>query len=136
MDAAAVTFLIAAALHAGFQLTVTVLVYPALSRIPPERWPDAHARHSRGIVPLVGVVYVLLAVSVCWMLLADRSGWTYAGAVLAAAVASVTAFGAAPIHGRLSERDDALVRRLLQIDTVRAVLAVLLLGVALGAAAQ
>ena len=48
-------------LHAGFQATVTLLVYPALAEVPPERWHDAHQRHSRRIVPLVGLVYVSLA---------------------------------------------------------------------------
>lgn len=126
-------FLLAAGVHAGFQLTVTALVYPALSRVPAERWEHEHARHSRAIVPLVGVVYVLLAGSISWLLITDRTGSTYAGAVVAAAIAAVTVFGAAPIHGRLTSRDDDVIRRLLRIDQVRALLAVVLVGVALSA---
>lgn len=126
-------FLLAAGVHAGFQLTVTALVYPALSRVPAQRWEQEHARHSRAIVPLVGVVYLLLAGSVSWLLITDRTGSTYLGAGVAAAIAAVTAFGAAPIHGGLTARDDAAVRRLLRVDYVRAVLGVLLVLIALSA---
>ncbi|UIJ35629.1 hypothetical protein [Allobranchiibius sp. GilTou73] len=127
-------FLAATALHAGFQATVTVLVYPALARIPTDRWAVEHDRHSRRITPLVGVVYLALAGATVWMLVADRGPWTYAGALLALAVAVVTGVGAAPVHGRLSRADPVLIARLLVIDRVRAVLGVLLLACACGAA--
>lgn len=133
VNQAPLLFLLAAGVHAGFQLTVTALVYPALSRVPADRWANEHARHSRAIIPLVGLVYVLLAASVIWLLMTDRHGSTYVGAVGAATIAAVTAFGAAPLHGRLSVRNDELISRLLRIDQVRALLAVLLVGVALSA---
>lgn len=128
---APVLFLLAAGVHAGFQLTVTALVYPALSRVPANRWASEHARHSRAIVPLVGIVYLLLAGAVIWLLFGDRTGSTYAGAVVAGAIAAVTAFGAAPVHGRLTVHDDVLIGRLLRIDQVRALLAVLLVAIAI-----
>ena len=124
---APVAFLAATALHAGFQATVSTLVYPALARVPADRWSAEHDRHSRRITPLVGVVYVLLAGCTGWLLAVDRGPWTYAGAVLALAVALVTGAGAAPVHGRLTGPDPELVARLLRIDRVRAVLAVVLL---------
>lgn len=124
--AAAVAFALAAVLHAGFQATVTVLVYPALVRLGlerPEDWLPAHARHSRAIVPLVGVVYVaLLAAGVALLvagpgaldLVALGGAW---GAVL------VTGTVAAPTHGRLDRPDPALLRRLVTADRARCVLA-------------
>lgn len=127
ITAPAAGFLAATALHAGFQATITVLVYPALARIPADRWAVEHDRHGQRITPLVGVVYLALAGATVWVLVADRGLWTYAGAVVALAVAVVTAVGAAPLHGRLSHADPALIARLLRVDRVRAVLAVVLL---------
>ena len=117
---------IAAVLHLGFQATVTALVYPALASVGlerPDAWPAAHARHSRTIVPLVGVVYVALLAAGVWSLashpgpldlLAVAGSW---GAVL------VTGAVAAPTHGRLSSPDPSLLRRLLVADRWRAALA-------------
>ncbi|MBO1756290.1 hypothetical protein [Allobranchiibius sp. CTAmp26] len=134
ITAPAACFLAATALHAGFQATVTALVYPALARVPADRWTVEHDRHSRSITPLVGVVYLALAGATVWILAADRGPWSYAGAVLALGVALVTGLGAAPLHGRLASPDPVLTRRLLRVDRVRAGLAVLLLICACGVA--
>ncbi len=131
MHAARIFFLVAASLHAGFQLTVTVLVYPALARVQEQDWSREHALHSARIVPLVGVIYVFLAGSTVWLLASDREGWTWVAAVGALLVAAVTAFGAAPLHGKLTNRDPVLLDRLLRVDRLRAVLAVLLMGIAI-----
>ncbi len=135
MITAGVAFALAAALHAGFQLTVTVLVYPVLARVPASSWSDAHARHSRLIVPLVGVTYAGLVATGAW-LLASSPGPLGVAAVLAATGSLVvTAVAAAPIHGRLLTPDPALLRRLLAVDRLRglcAVLALVLAVVALG----
>ena len=131
--------LVTAALHLGFQLTVTLVVYPALADVPPASWERAHADHSRRISVVVAVAYLpLLGVGV-WALLA---GPVSAGLVVAAVGAAVsfltTAAVAAPTHGRLgSGRTDALVRRLLVADRVRLLgaatcLAGALLAVAVG----
>jgi hypothetical protein len=45
------------ALHAGFQLTVTLVIYAALAGVQPDQWVAAHARHSRRITPPVALVY-------------------------------------------------------------------------------
>lgn len=66
VDTADIAFLVM--VHASFQLTVTILVHPALSRVPADRWPNEHGRHSRSITPLVGIVYLPLAVTVLWLL--------------------------------------------------------------------
>jgi len=110
-----------AGLHAGFQATVTLLVYPALAEVPPERWHDAHDRHSRRIVPLVAVVYVALLVTGVGAVAGHPSSVLLWVATLASAAAVlVTATAAAPLHGRLgSGRDPALVARLLVVDRLR-----------------
>ncbi len=121
---AEVGFALAAALHAGFQLTVTVLVYPALASRDAAEWGAAHARHSRGITPLVGVVYLALVVAGAALVVAgpDAVGWVALAA--SAAALAITATLAAPLHGRLDSRDDARVARLLVVDRWRCAAAV------------
>jgi len=133
VEPAVAALVVAGALHAGFQGTVTALVYPALARLRPEDWVEGHARHSRAIVPLVVVVYAAVLGAVAWSLVADPTGWVAASAAAQAVALGVTATLAAPLHGRLSDRDEALVVRLLRVDRVRAAAAVaglLLAGVA------
>jgi hypothetical protein len=130
--APAFALVVAAALHLGFQLTVTTLVYPALIRVDADRWSLAHYRHSRGIAPLVVLTYGLLIVT---------GGWAIATAYDAALLVSVcggglsmltTALVAAPIHNRLAEGpEERLLRRLVRADRVRCLGAVVCLGGAL-----
>ncbi len=135
MDLWQTWLLVAAAVHLGFQATVTFLVYPALL----ERghrgdvdWSQVHQAHSRRIAPLVGVVYGALLVPslvLTWRLVSEQWSWPEASAVGAAATAfTVTAFVAAPAHGRLGQgwsREVAL--RLARADVVRVVAAVVCL---------
>lgn len=117
-------FALAAALHAGFQIAVTVLVYPVLATRGSEEWQVAHARHSRAIAPLVAVIYGALLVVGGWLVVdgPDLAGWlALATGVMAFAL---TAAAAAPTHGRLTDRDDALIARLLVADRWRCVCAV------------
>lgn len=125
VDAPLVALTAAAALHAGFQTTVTVLVYPALLG-DGDDWAHRHAVHSRRIVPLVVVTYGALLLSVAWVL---SSGPVPVGAWLAAAAVGVllllTAAGAAPRHGRLGRGyDPAVAASLLRVDRWRCVLGV------------
>lgn len=119
-----VAFALAAAAHAGFQVTVTVLVYPALVEIGRAGWTVAHERHSRRIVAIVAVVYAALLATGVRLLLAgpDVLGWVALAAT--AGALAVTALAAAPLHGRLGPDDDALRRRLLVVDRVRCAAAV------------
>lgn len=117
--------LVAAGTHLGFQLTVTLVVYPALADLPPERWGPAHDRHSSRITPVVALVYAGLGLATGAALLSADVG---AGVVIAAAAAAVcvglTAVVAAPTHARLGHgHDAALVRRLLVVDRLRLVAA-------------
>ena len=130
----AVALLAATCLHAGFQLTVTVLVYPALARVPVQSWAVEHDRHSRRITPLVGVVYAAVLVTAAGALLTSPSyavGSAVAGHAL---TLGVTAAVAAPLHGRLGRgRDASLVGRLLVADRVRAAGVVVALAGAIAA---
>jgi len=93
--------LVAAALHLGFQLTVTVLVYPAFAEVPTQQWRAHHVRHSRRITPVVIVVYGLLSVACGWVLL-DRPGVLTVAAVGACTLAGgLTATVAAPAQADL-----------------------------------
>ena len=114
----------AAAAHAGFQLTVTVLVYPQLARVAPEAWEQTHARHSRLILPLVALTYAGLLAAGVWSLVSGPGVLEVAAVVAAAGCVVVTGTLAAPVHGRLDHPDPALLRRLLRVDRARAALAV------------
>ncbi|RYB94287.1 DUF1772 domain-containing protein [Nocardioides oleivorans] len=116
--------LLAASLHLGFQLTISVLVYPALAEVPPEGWEHAHDRHSRRVLPLAVGIYAGLVLLLAWTLLAEpRSPGTWVA--LAGGVVSVlaTALVAAPLHGRLSRVSPAarkpLLQRLVRADRAR-----------------
>lgn len=118
---------LAAALHAGFQVTVTALAYPALAAVPADRFAAAHDAHSRRIVPLVGLVYLALLGAGAWVLAAAPLGVAVWAALAAeGATLLVTAALAAPLHGALGGRgpDPALLRRLLVVDRGRAALSV------------
>ena len=125
----------ATALHAGFQLTVTVVVYPALASVPAADWSPAHDAHPRRIAPLVGLVYGAALVASVGAALVTPSAGTVVALTGTLAALLVTAASAAPTHGRLGRgRDDALVRTLLRADRLRALAAVVALAGALVAA--
>ncbi|MGB3827243.1 MAG: hypothetical protein WA962_00555 [Ornithinimicrobium sp.] len=122
--AASVMFLaLAAALHAGFQLTVTTVVYPALAAVQPSQWQGAHAAHGRAITPMVGLTYGALLLACVWSAWANPLTMGVWICIVGAALSmSATAFVAAPTHGRLSAAPDPhLLCRLIRSDQVRAV---------------
>ncbi|MCW2868592.1 MAG: hypothetical protein JWR20_2780, partial [Marmoricola sp.] len=117
--------LAATCLHAGFQVTITTLVYPALARLPGDAWSREHDLHSRRIVPLVGLAYAAVLITTAGALLTDSSPLVALSAVGSAVTLGTTALRAAPLHGRLgSGHDPSLVRSLLVADRVLAVGAV------------
>jgi hypothetical protein len=124
------------AAYAGFQWTVRALVYPQFALVPPSAFPAYERRHQQRISRVVGPLFAGQGVTTLW-LLADRPGGTpllpvLAGAACLAAVLGATALGAVPLHRRLQESwDDAAHRRLLRVDTVRAVAATAGAGAAL-----
>jgi hypothetical protein len=122
---ATLALLAAAMLHLGFQLTVSSVVYPALADEPETRWREAHDGHSRRITPVVVVVYGALAAACGWALFTGPGLWTAVAIGAAAVAALLTAFGAAPAHGRLGRGwSRPLLTRLLLIDRARAAAAV------------
>lgn len=125
----------ATALHAGFQLTVTLVVYPALATVPAAAWSPAHDAHSRRVAPLVALVYGAALVTAVGTVLVTPSGGTVTALVGLLTAVGVTAASAAPAHGRLGRgKDDDLMRTLLRADRVRALAAVAALAGALAAA--
>ncbi len=88
---------------------------------------------------LVGPLFAALVISTGWLLV-DRpvavDGWAAAAAAaLVAVIIGITAFGAVPLHRRLSVRwDPDAYRGLLRVDLVRTLAAtgVAALGIAFG----
>lgn len=134
-EPALLALVVATALHTGFQLTVTTVVYPALARVDADRWAPAHAAHSRSIMPVVALSYAGLVGAGLWAVLSVPSSiwvWVAAGGALLAALS--TALVAAPTHGALARgRHAELLRRLLRADRVRTFGAVLALAAAVAA---
>lgn len=124
-ETALLALVVASALHLGFQLTVTMVVYPALARVSDADWHSAHARHGRAITPLVALTYGALLLSGAWALVAASGAarwWVVVSVAGAVGAVLVTAFLAAPTHGRLGAgREERLVARLLQVDRWRAI---------------
>ena len=126
------------ALHAGFQLVVSVVVYPALADVPAALFAPAHTAHSRRITWVVAPLYAAVAAVCAWSLLAwPAPVVAQAGTAVAlaghAVACGTTALVAAPTHGRLGRegRRPELVGRLLRSDLVRTGGAVVALGASL-----
>jgi len=122
-DVGVVLLVVATTLHAGFQLTVTCVVYPALAAVEPGAWSVAHDAHSRAITPVVLLTYAGLLLGVAaalWDRPADLWVWVAVGGVLLTFAA--TALGAAPTHSKLGREWRAdLVRQLILADRIRLV---------------
>ena len=131
-----VALVAATSLHAGFQLAVSVVVYPALAATTSGSWRSVHDAHSRRIAPLVGLVYAAALVAVVGAVLTDPVAAVLLAALATGVAMALTAALAAPLHSRLgrADRPDAdLLRRLLLVDRLRAVAAVLALVAAVAA---
>ena len=128
-DPGVVLLVVATAVHAGFQLTVTSVVYPALAAVEPDGWSQAHDAHSRAITPVVVLTYgglLLGAIAALWARPTDVWVWVAAGGVLL--TFGATAFWAAPTHAQLGRGSrPELVRRLILADRVRLLGAVIAL---------
>ena len=122
-----VALAVVSALHAGFQVTVSAVVYPVLADRAGPDFTAAHTDHSRRIVRLVAPLYLAVLAVGAWVVVAAPLGPAVLVALGAQAVVLLTtAAAAAPTHGALG-RDGptpVLLRRLLTADRVRAVAAV------------
>ena len=124
--AAEVWLVAVTALHAGFQLVVTGLVYPALAEVPADAWTTHHGRHTRRVARLVVPTYGVLVVTGGLVLAGGASGWQVAALTAMTTALLTTALVAAPAHRRLgSGRDGVVLRRLLRADRVRCAAALL-----------
>ncbi len=116
--------LLVAGAHLGFQLSVDLVVYPALADVPPASWQEAHQRHSRRISPVVAAIYPPLVLVLAWAVVVEPgSAGTWLALVGALLAVGTTAAVAAPTHGRLASvpagARAALMRRLDRADRVR-----------------
>lgn len=123
-------FCLAAALYTGFQWTIRVVVYPQFAEVPAGAFVPYERQHQRRVSLAVGPLFVLLGVSAILLFTAPPHGvsrwWGVAGGAGVAAILGVTAFLAVPLHRALGDGFTvSLHRRLLRVDTVRLVLAVL-----------
>ncbi len=135
IDTQTLILLVLSAAHLGFQLTVTCVVYPALAQVSTADWPLAHAAHTRRIAWVVMPIYAGFVVLIPWLLLTSPTGWqlvSIAGVLLSQ---FATALFAAPLHGQLAPGPESgLMHRLLVIDRVRCLGAVICFLGALAAA--
>ena len=132
MDLGALTpaavHLAAACAYAGFQVTITVLVYPqlaAVGRSAPAIFTGHEARHSARTAVVVGPLFAVLVAATAWSVVsAPTSALSWAAAACTAVVLGVTALAAVPRHDRLRRGwDPAVMAALQRVDVVRAVAA-------------
>ena len=126
--------LLATGVHLGFQVVVTIVVYPELLNLAPDGWERGHAAHTRRMIVVVIPVYAAVAVALGWALATvccSPALFVTAGAVLIVGV--TTALVAAPIHHLLSVDGPTqkLIRDLRLADTLRLIGAAVACGAAL-----
>jgi hypothetical protein len=113
------------AAYAGFQWTIRALVYPQFALVPPAAFPGYERRHQQRVSRVVGPLFAGQAVTTGWLLVTrTTSAPVLTCAACLAVVLGVTGLLAVPLHRRLDAGWDAAVhRRLLRVDTVRALAA-------------
>ena len=132
MSALPVVDLALVAAYAGFQWTIRALAYPQFALVPPAAFPAYERRHQQRVSRVVGPLFAGQAVTTGWLLVTrPTSAPVLVGAACLAVVLGVTGLLAVPLHRRLDVAWDAAVhRRLLRVDTVRAVAATVGTGAA------
>jgi hypothetical protein len=125
VSALPVVHLALVAAYAGFQWTIRALVYPQFALVPPAAFPGYERRHQQRVSRVVGPLFAGLAVTSGWLLVTrTTSAPVLAGAACLAVGLGATGLLAVPLHRRLDAGWDAVVhRRLLRVDTVRALAA-------------
>jgi hypothetical protein len=131
-----VAYLVTASVYAGFQLTIRFLVYPQMALVAePSSWPRYEAGHQRRVVMLVGPLFAALVVCVVLLVVSGAEPAASLGAAaLLVTLLVVTFVGAVPQHRVLTDHfDPQALRRLLAADTVRVLVALaqLVLAVAM-----
>lgn len=125
VETVALVHLLATGFMAGLIWTIHVVHYPLFPLVgdPYRPFQDEHMRRISRLLVVPWGVEVLSAI---WLLVAGSSvplALRLLGIGLVGAVLGVTAFAAAPRHGRLLDRFDAEVHRgLMRADAVRVAL--------------
>ena len=120
--------LVIAGVHAGFQGTVSTVVYPALARLDAGEWLAKQESHRYAVVPMVGICYLGGLIATGWCLATVPTLGVWVAAAGFAISMGTTALVAAPTHAKLmAGHDSGLVRRLLWSDWLRTVGAVIAL---------
>jgi hypothetical protein len=132
----ALAFLISSCLYTGFQWTIRLVVYPQFAEVPGTAFARYERMHQRRISVAVGPLFVFWGVAALALVARPPAAAArfvpLIAALLVGLVLAVTAFGAVPLHRRLSEGIDAAVhRRLLAVDGVRLALSVAATAVAI-----
>ena len=123
-----VLHLVLTAAYAGFQWTVRGVVYPQFDQVPAGSFGAYERKHQQRISRVVGPLFAGQLVTTALLLVARPPGVplpaVLAGAACLGGVLLLTAAGAVPQHRRLSAGwDGEAFRRLLRVDTARAVAA-------------
>lgn len=129
----AFAFTLAAGLYTGFQWTIRVLVYPQFAAVPTSAFAAYERRHQHLTSVAVGPLFTALGVTALILFVAPPPGvsrwWAVATGGCVAVVLAVTGGLAVPLHRVLTNGwDPAVHRRLLRVDTVRLVVAVVATG--------
>lgn len=124
MSLTALAFILSAALYTGFQWTIRVLVYPQFRSVSADDFVGYERVHQRRVSITVGPLFLALGLSAIALLIDPPAGGGRVlpaiAVALVAMVLGATAFGAVPLHRRLSDGfDPDAHRRLLVVDTVR-----------------
>lgn len=130
--------LLAAGAHAGLELVVHLVVYPALADAAAGDGATArtgHERHMRRMGVAVAPVYALLVLGAAAVLLSDTSALSVAAAVVVVSTLAVTGLLAVPahesvLHAAAPAARAAAHRRLARADLARLGLAVALVPLA------
>lgn len=123
-SALVVTAVVSDAALAGLSWTVTVVVYPAFRRVPPQAWAAYHEQHSAGMARLILVPWAAEAAAAVGLVVARPPGVARALALAHAgcvgATAALTALGAVPLHQRLGAgAEPAAIARLVRVHAWR-----------------
>ncbi len=127
-SAAVVAHLGAACAYAGFQWTISALVYPqiaATGRRAPATFAAYEAWHARRTAFLVAPLFAALVGACVWLVVTrPASVLAWACVALTATVLGASAFCAVNQHERLKAGyDEAVMQRLQRADAVRTVAA-------------
>ena len=134
MSVTGLLFLIAAALYAGFQITIRLLVYPQLARVPAAAFVAYEAAHQRLVSRVVGPLFAALVLTVAALVI-DRPRRRHAGSACSRRCWSARSWSSpqrarSPCTRSQHGFDPAAHRRLLAVDSARVLVSVACVAIA------